>query len=207
MFLESFFHILQHRFPMNPLLPSFPGDDEGRWKVLTSEYLFQRPWMTVRRQRMLLPNGQEHPEYYILEYPTWVNIIALTPDDKMLLVRQYRPALDVTRYELCAGVMDDTDASPMEAARRELLEETGYGGGEWSQLMVVGPNASAMTNVSVSFIAHGVTKVSCQHLENTEDISVHLFTRKEVYDMLLAGQFAQALMVAPLWRYFAEHPL
>lgn len=191
---------------MNPLLPPFPNDDEGRWKVLSTEYLFRRPWLTVRRHRMLLPTGTEHSEYYILEYPTWVNIIALTPDEKMVLVRQYRPALDVTRYELCAGVMDDTDDSPLAAAQRELLEETGFGGGEWSRLMVVGPNASAMTNVSITFVARGVTQVSSQHLEDTEDLSVRVFSRKAVYDMLVAGQFAQALMVAPLWRYFAENP-
>ena len=191
---------------MNPLLPPFPGDDEGRWRTLSSTYLFQRPWLTVRCQRMLLPTGREHPEYYILEYPTWVNIIALTPDDRMLLVRQYRPALDITRYELCAGVMDPSDASPLEAAQRELLEETGFGGGEWTKLMVVGPNPSAMNNVSISFLAHGVTKLCVPRLEETEDISVHLFSRDEVYNMLKVGQFAQALMVAPLWRYFAEHP-
>lgn len=191
---------------MNPLLPPFPGDDERRWRTLSSTYLFQRPWLTVRCQRMLLPTGREHPEYYILEYPTWVNIIALTPDDRMLLVRQYRPALDITRYELCAGVMDPSDASPLEAAQRELLEETGFGGGEWTKLMVVGPNPSAMNNVSISFLAHGVTKLCEPRLEETEDISVHLFSRDEVYNMLKVGQFAQALMVAPLWRYFAEHP-
>ena len=191
---------------MNPLLPPFPGDDEGRWRTLSSTYLFQRPWLTVRCQRMLLPTGREHPEYYILEYPTWVNIIALTPDDRMLPVRQYRPALDITRYELCAGVMDPSDASPLEAAQRELLEETGFGGGEWTKLMVVGPNPSAMNNVSISFLAHGVTKLCEPRLEETEDISVHLFSRDEVYNMLKVGQFAQALMVAPLWRYFAEHP-
>ena len=191
---------------MNPLLPPFPGDDEGRWRTLSSTYLFQRPWLTVRCQRMLLPTGREHPEYYILEYPTWVNIIALTPDDRTLLVRQYRPALDITRYELCAGVMDPSDASPLEAAQRELLEETGFGGGEWTKLMVVGPNPSAMNNVSISFLAHGVTKLCEPRLEETEDISVHLFSRDEVYNMLKVGQFAQALMVAPLWRYFAEHP-
>lgn len=191
---------------MNPLLPPFPGDDEGRWRTLSSTYLFQRPWLTVRCQRMLLPTGREHPEYYILEYPTWVNIIALTPDDRMLLVRLYRPALDITRYELCAGVMDPSDASPLEAAQRELLEETGFGGGEWTKLMVVGPNPSAMNNVSISFLAHGVTKLCEPRLEETEDISVHLFSRDEVYNMLKVGQFAQALMVAPLWRYFAEHP-
>ena len=191
---------------MNPLLPPFPGDDDARWRTLSSTYLFQRPWLTVRCQRMLLPTGREHPEYYILEYPTWVNIIALTPDDRMLLVRQYRPALDITRYELCAGVMDPSDASPLEAAQRELLEETGFGGGEWTKLMVVGPNPSAMNNVSISFLAHGVTKLCEPRLEETEDISVHLFSRDEVYNMLKVGQFAQALMVAPLWRYFAEHP-
>ena len=176
------------------------------WETVSSKYLIQRPWLTARRDVLRMPDGKLVPEYYVLEYPTWVNIIALTPDDRMLLVRQYRPALDITRYELCAGVMDPSDASPLEAAQRELLEETGFGGGEWTKLMVVGPNPSAMNNVSISFLAHGVTKLCEPRLEETEDISVHLFSRDEVYNMLKVGQFAQALMVAPLWRYFAEHP-
>ena len=192
---------------MNPFLPSFPGDEEGRWQVLSSTYLFQRPWLTVRHQSMLLPTGQEHPEYYILEYPTWVNIIAITTEGKYLLVRQYRHALGIVEYELCAGTMDATDATPLDAAKRELLEETGYAGGEWTELTALSANPTSMNNLNHTFIAKGVEKVSSQHLDETEEITVHLFTLQELIDLLRRDEMKQSLMVAPLWRYIAENHL
>ena len=102
------------------------SDDDRKWKVLKSEYLFKRPWLTARRDEVELPNGARNPEYYVLEYPNWVNVLAITRDGKFLMVRQYRHGLGKTCYELCAGVCEATDASPLDAARRELLEETGY---------------------------------------------------------------------------------
>ena len=125
--------------------------EERKWKVLRSEYLFRRPWLTVRRERIGLPGGGEIPEYYVLEYPDWVNTIARTCTGEFVFVRQYRRGLDRTCFELCAGVRDPQDATPEAAARRELLEETGFGGGQWSELMVVSANPSTQTNLTHCF--------------------------------------------------------
>lgn len=176
--------------------------DPKKWEVLKSEYLFRRPWLTARRDHVRLPDGVENPEYYVLEYPDWVNVIARTADGRFLLVRQYRHALGETRYELCAGVIDPEDASPEEAARRELLEETGYAGGKWNLFCKLAPNASAMTNYSYTFVAEGVEPVTSQHLEPTEDITVHLLSPEEVRALLEADDIKQALMAGPLWKYF-----
>lgn len=188
-------------------LKPLPGDDDGKWTILESEYLSRRPWLTARRDRVQLPNGNVNPEYYVLEYPTWINIIAITRDGRMVLVRQYRHALQVTRYELCAGVMDPTDASPMAAAQRELMEETGYGGGQWEEFMVAAPNPGSFTNLSHTFLARDVEPLRAPQLESTEDLSVHLFTPQQVYGMLSRGELIQVLMMAPLWKYFHLHPL
>lgn len=179
-------------------------NDPRRWEVLGSEYLFRRPWLTARRDHVRLPSGTEIPEYYVLEYPDWVNVIARVRDGRFLLVRQYRHGLRETRYELCAGVIDPADPSPEAAARRELWEETGYGGGRWRQFCVLSPNASAMTNLSYTFVAEDVEPVSTQHLEPTEDITVHLLAADEVRALLEADEMRQALMAAPLWKYFAH---
>ena len=66
------------------------------WKTVSSKYLFRRPWLTVRCEDMLLPNGNHIPEYYILEYPDWVNTIAITKEGKFVFVRQYRPGIGRT---------------------------------------------------------------------------------------------------------------
>lgn len=174
-----------------------------KWETLSSQYLVKRPWLTARRDVVRLPNGVVQDEYYVLEYPDWVNVIAITTDGQMILERQYRHALGETSYEIVAGVMEKGE-SPEQAARRELMEETGFGGGEWRHLMDISANPSTMTNLCHCFLATGVERKGTQHLDHTEYLEVHFFKPQEVWQMLLAGEFRQALMVAPLWRFFYE---
>lgn len=175
-----------------------------KWAVLESHYIIREgDWCTIRKEKVQLPNGHIIPAWYIMEFPNWVNIIAITDDGQFVFIDQYRHALGQTHYELVAGVVDPTDVSPMEAAKRELLEEAGYGEGQWEQFMVTSPNPTNHTNFSYTFIARGVKKISEQHLEASEDIHIHLLTQEEVYQILNEGEIIQALHAAPLWKYFA----
>lgn len=176
-------------------------NEEKKWKVLKSEYLFKRPWLTARKDEVQLPDGRINPEYYILEYPDWVNVIAFTKDGQMVLERQYRHGLGKTCYELPCGVVEAGEAS-LEAAKRELLEETGYAGGVWQEWMTLSPNASANSNLVHCFLARDVEKVAEQDLDPTEDITVSLHSEAFVRDLLVENQLMQAQMVAPLWKYF-----
>lgn len=173
------------------------------WQVISSRYLFRRPWLTVRCDDMLLPNGNRIPEYYILEYPDWVNTIAITKEGKFVFVRQFRPGIGRTMYELCAGVCEKEDPSPLVSAQRELLEETGYGNGQWQEFMVVSANPSTHTNLTHCFLATDVEPVAPQDLEDTEDLTVHLLTLDEVKRLLQNNEILQALHAAPLWKYVA----
>lgn len=177
--------------------------DPRAWKVLKSEYLYRRPWLTARRDTVQLPNGVVNDEYYILEFPDWVNVIARTTDGDFIFIRQYRPGLRRTCYEIVAGVIDPTDASPEAAARRELYEETGYTGGTWREISVISCNPSNMNNLVHCFVAEGVKRTSTQHLEATEDITVHLLSEAEVRQLLENDEIKQALMLAPLWKYLS----
>ena len=172
----------------------------NRWKTLKSEYLIRRPWLTARRDAVQLPNGVINDEFYVLEYPDWINVIAITPSGDFVFVRQYRYALDLDSIELCAGVIEPGE-TPEQGARRELLEETGYGGGTWQEIMTIGQNPSNWTHC---FLATGVEKLQDQNLDRTEDIDVLLLSRDQVLQMLQSGQLKQALMLAPLWQYFAQ---
>ena len=91
----------------------------------------------------------------------------------------------------------------MTAAKRELEEETGYTGGEWQEVMQFTCNASAMNNITHSYLAVGVEKTSTQHLDATEDIEVYTFPQEEVRAMLQRGEFMQASMLAALYKYFS----
>ena len=172
------------------------------WKTLSSEYLIKRPWLTARRDKVQLPDGRILDEYYVLEYPTWVNVIAITKEGDMVLVRQYRHALGRTNFELVAGVLEKGE-DPLVAAQRELLEETGYSGGEWKELMQLSANSSTMTTLTHCFLAEGVEKTALQNLDASEDLEVYVFSQEEVKQKLQQGDFVQALMVAPLWKYFS----
>ncbi len=99
-------------------------DESKKWRTLSSEYLFKRPWLTARRDTVELPDGRVNPEFYVLEYPSWINVIAITEDGKYVMVEQYRHGLARVGIELCAGVVEPGEA-PEAAARRELEEETG----------------------------------------------------------------------------------
>ena len=180
-----------------------PDHDVRKWKTLESEYLIRRPWLTARRDKVQLPSGVINPEYYVLEYPDWVNIIAITTDGRMVFERQYRHGRGEVGYEIPAGVCEPGE-TPEQAARRELLEETGFGGGSWRLNMVAAPNPSTSTNLCYSFIATGVHKIGDQRLEATEDIAVHLLYEDEVLHLMREGKIIQAPMLCSLWKYFAE---
>ena len=156
-----------------------------KWKVLTSEYLARKPWFTVRHESLELPDGRRIPDYYVFEYPDWINVTAVTRDGRFVLIDQYRHGLG-------------------ETAQRELMEETGYGGGQWRLLTTLSANPATQNNLTYCYLATGVEPLGEQHLDPTEDLRVHLLTREEVLKLLRTDRIRQALMAAPLWRYFGE---
>ena len=177
-------------------------DKNMEWKTLSQKYLIKRPWLTARVDQVELPTGAIIDEYYVLEYPDWVNTIAITKEGKFVFVRQYRYAIGKTVNELCAGVIEKGE-EPMAAAKRELLEETGFGGGEWQEWMTISANPSTHTNLTHCFLATDVELMTGRHLDKGEDVEVRIFTREEVLGMLQRGEVWQSLMAAPLWKYFA----
>lgn len=181
--------------------------DNKKWVVLNSEYLIKQPWCTVRRDKVKLPTGTVIPAYYTLEYPNWTNIIAITKDNKFVFIKQYRHGIGATLYELPAGVCDDTDNTPLEAARRELLEETGYGNGNWSLLTTISANPGTHTNLCSCYLAVDVEKITEQHLEETEDLEVELLSIKDVKQILIDDAIKQAMHTTPLWKYMAINNL
>ena len=123
-----------------------------KWKVLTSEYLARKPWFTVRHESLEQPDGRRIPDYYVFEYPDWINVTAVTRDGRFVLIDQYRHGLGETSYEIPAGVTEPSDASPLDAAQRELMEETGYGGGQWRLLTTLSANPATQNNLTYCYL-------------------------------------------------------
>ena len=140
-------------------------------------------------------------EREIVNHPGAAAIIAVTDKKEILFVKQYRYAIGQVLLEIPAGKRDAGE-EPETCALRELEEETGYTGGTWEELMVVSPNPSIMNNLCYCFLARGVRLTSPTHFDKTEDIESFLRTKQQTYEMLLQGEFKQAMIAAPLWKYF-----
>lgn len=165
-----------------------------KWNVLESSYLYKDEWLTVRKEKCELPNGSIIPSYYILEYPAWVNCFAVTEDNKVILVKQYRHASGQVGIEVPGGVADEGE-TPEQACRRELLEETGYQFDDVHYLGKISANPATTTNLTHMFLATGGKKVAEQQLDDTEEVEVLFHSIEEVKALVLQNQITQSLHV------------
>ena len=164
-----------------------------KWKILSSEYLFSDLWFRVRKDKCLTPEGKLIDPYYVYEFPNWVTALALTEDQQIVMVRQYRHALGETCLEIPGGCVDDTDPDFQTAIARELLEETGYQFSEYHYLGRTSANPSTNNNLMHMFLATGGRKIADQKLDGNEEIQVELYSIEEVKKMLRDNQIVQAM--------------
>jgi len=168
------------------------------WKICHSEYIHKGPWATLRSDKCEMPDGRIVDEYYVLEYPNWVNAVAITEDNKVLMVRQYRHAAAIVSLEIPGGVIDG-DEKPEAAMRRELLEETGYEFNDIDPLCTIYANPSTANNHTYCYLAKGGKKVQEQSLDEHEELIVEEYTIAEVKQLLADNKIAQALHCTSLF--------
>ncbi len=168
------------------------------WKIVSSEYLFKETWFTVRKDTCETPQGKIVSPYYVYEFPTWVSALAITEDNKVIMVRQYRHGIQETILEVPGGCVDDEDKNYEEAIARELLEETGYKFSGYKYLGKVSPNPSTNNNWMHMFLATGGIKVKEQQLDHNEEIEVILMDIEEVQTLLSENKIIQALHVCTI---------
>jgi ADP-ribose pyrophosphatase len=164
------------------------------WKVLETSYFRPR----FRIDKCELSNGNLL-DATIFEFRAWANVIALTKKGEVVLVKQYRHGICDVLWEFPGGVVED-DEDPMEGAKRELLEETGY---QATDLIPIGrlyPNPALQTNTLHCFLALDVQKVAEQNLDAGEDIEVELAPLNQLIEMAKRGDFPHAMMTAVLFQ-------
>lgn len=176
---------------------------DGKWRVTASRHIHRDRWISVRADDCVTEEGAVVAPYYVLEYPDWVEVVALDVDNNVLLVKQYRHALGDISIELPAGGMDPGETDPVEAARRELLEEAGCAG----TLSLVGetrPNAGTHTNRTHIILARNVVKVAEPQDEPSERIESVWVSCAEAIRMALAGEITVGMQAASLLRGLAK---
>jgi ADP-ribose pyrophosphatase len=130
----------------------------------------------------------------------WVNVLPITADGRAVLIRQPRFGIDAVTLEIPGGIVDPGE-DPLEAARRELTEETGFGGGTWRSLGSAHPNPAIQTNRVHMFVAEGVSIVGPQHLDPLEDITVELTPLDRLGNLVDEEVITHALVIVTVLRY------
>ncbi|MGZ3723727.1 MAG: NUDIX hydrolase [Bdellovibrionales bacterium] len=171
----------------------------SHWKTLSSETLLQAGFFKVRADRCELPDGRVMPKYYVFEYPDWVNVVPVTSDGKVVLVRQHRHGAELDFLEIPGGSTHaGATEDPRLAAERELLEETGYAAAEWAHCGSHFPNPAVQGNLLHTYVAFGCKKVSEISLDPFEDLSVELMDLQDVIKLWTDGGFNHSLIAASL---------
>lgn len=174
---------------------------ERSWEVLRSEsgpnlILFQARYDWVRN-----PRNARSMKAVVLECADWVNIVAITPERKVVTVQQFRFGVGKTTVEIPAGIMNPGE-TPGQAAIRELKEETGYTATNWKYLGWVETNAAFLNNLCHHWLALDALKTSLPELDEGEGISVTELSLKEVRREIEEGRMRNALTVLALSRVF-----
>jgi 8-oxo-dGTP pyrophosphatase MutT (NUDIX family) len=169
--------------------------EEQGWKRLGSERLFENPYFSLRSDRLRLPDGGIKDPYYVIERPDAAIVFPLTRDGEVVLVRQYRPPLEMMELGLPAGLVE-VGERPEDAARRELAEETGYTGGEWERLGSLASSPSLKDNWAYLFLARNVEETAAPDPDEHELVEVVRVPVEELSDLVHSGKIVSSSGVA-----------
>ena len=175
-----------------------------KWIKKAEHELFHRRIFSLKDIECYHPDKLVSHTFFTLNTRDWINIIAVTDDDKFITVKQHRLGTDEITLETPGGLIE-TNETPEETALRELREETGYEAGEIHLLKKLSVNPAILNNYIYLFYAPHCKKIHEQNLDSAEDIEVLTFTRDEIADMIRNGTINHSIIVTAFYHYFLSH--
>ena len=178
------------------------------WEEIRTEHIVQDKWIDIRRSAYRFPDGSVFEPFYSYSRRDYVVIVASDTDEKYLCVRQFRQGIKMITTEFPAGGIERSDGreygseydpsvaeNALEAAKRELLEETGYASDEWKYLLTVPSNATMADNFVHIFVAKNCRNSGAQNLDETEFLNVIKYSAAEIEELISQGNFQQAVHI------------
>lgn len=175
------------------------------WRVETSRYVIDDRWLRVRADDCVTSDGVRIAPFFVTEHPDWVIVVAIDDAGCLLLVDQYRHGWGIVSRELPTGAIDPDDADIIAAGRRELLEETGYGGGTWQLIATLAPNPANQSNRCHAILATDVARIAEPENAPTERLRLVRSSIPDAVSLGRRGGIVQAMHVAALAMALPEH--
>lgn len=171
------------------------------WKRNKSTKIADCRVFSVREDECETEDGGKKSTFFVIENPDWVNVIALTPDNKVVLIEQFRHGTGETILEIPGGIIDAEDAEPLDAARRELLEETGYAAEKWISLGKSRPNPAIQNNTIYHFLALDAEPAADVKFDEHESVLTKLVDLSEIDRLIEAETIDHSLVLTAFHRF------
>ncbi len=175
---------------------------ERHWKQREVERVFQNSIFSVYHKRYLLHPRDAEGTFATIDTCDWVNVIPVTDEGNIILIKQFRHGIEGTTVEIPGGGIDAGDGDPLDAAKRELEEETGFMARRWDHLGCVTPNPAILNNYCHTYLARGLEGGGKKSADQMEYIEVFQAGPSAVKKMLLDGTITHALVLAAFGHYF-----
>ena len=171
------------------------------WNTLSTKPSGDFRIFTIRTDHKLSPRTNNPHDFFVIDCVNWVNVLAVTPDDELVMVEQYRHGSNTIELEIPGGTADATDASPVETGVRELREETGYEGENARSIGEIFPNPAIMSNKCYTVLVENCQLRHPLKLDSGEDLITRLVPIRDIPGLVAAGKIQHALVVVALYHF------